>query len=60
VRPVIFTVEGHLSNMWAGPCASNASLLEQQGVCKWQPVNYDCAALPFNNASGVNELFRTC
>jgi hypothetical protein len=35
-----------------GPCASNASVLEQQGVCKWQPVNYDCAALPFNNQSG--------
>jgi hypothetical protein len=56
VRPVIFTVEGHLSNMWAGPCASTASQLEQQGVCKWQPVDYDCAALPFNNFSGVSAL----
>lgn len=57
-KPVIFTVEGHLSNMWAGPCASTASLLEQQGLVKWQPVGYDCAALPFNNKSGVDELVR--
>lgn len=57
-KPVIFTVEGHMSNPWNGPCAYTASALEQQGVCWWQPVNYDTTALPFNNASGVRELDR--
>lgn len=55
-RPVIFTVEGHLSNMWLGPCASTASALEQQGLIKWQPTGYDCGALPFNNKDGVEQL----
>jgi hypothetical protein len=57
-KPVIFTVEGHLSNMWIGPTASVASTLEQQSICKWQPVGYDCGTLPFNNKSGVDELIR--
>jgi hypothetical protein len=57
-KPVIFTVEGHMSNLWLGPTASVASTLEQQGVCKWQPVGYDCTALPFNNKDGVAELVR--
>lgn len=56
--PVIFTVEGHLSDMWAGPCADTARTLQQQGVCYWQPVAYDCQAIPFNNRSGVDELSR--
>jgi hypothetical protein len=55
-QPVIFTVEGHLSNMWAGPCADNARLLQQQGVAYWQPVGYESNALPFDNPSGVREL----
>lgn len=57
-KPVIFTVEGHMSNMWFGPTASVASTLEQQGVCKWQPVGYDCLSLPFKNKTGVSELVR--
>jgi hypothetical protein len=57
-KPVIFTVEGHLSDMWQGPCAETARVLESQGVCRWQPVGYDCAKLPFNNKSGVDELRR--
>lgn len=57
-KPIIFTVEGHLSNMFAGPCASNAETLQRQGVCYWQPIGYDCGALPFNNASGIRELAR--
>lgn len=57
VLPVIFTVEGHMSNMWAGPCASGAQTLQAQGVCYWQPVGYDCLDLPFNNRSGVDALF---
>lgn len=55
-QPVIFTVEGHMSNMWFGPCADNARLLQQQGVAYWQPVRYESNALPFDNPSGVREL----
>ena len=58
VLPIIFTVEGHLSNMFAGPCAFVASTLEAQGVCHWQPVGYDCVSLPFRNQTGVAELVR--
>lgn len=54
--PVIFTVEGHLSDMWAGPCADTARELQRQGVCYWQPVWYDCQSLPFNNPNGVDAL----
>jgi len=56
--PIIFTVEGHMSNMWVGPCASNASAIQQAGKAYWQPVGYDCGALPFNNGSGFSELTR--
>lgn len=57
-RPVIYTVEGHMSNMWVGPCAETARVLESEGVCKWQPVGYDSVSLPFNNKSGKDELRR--
>lgn len=57
-KPVLFTVEGHMSNMWFGPCAETARILEQQGICKWQPVGYDSTSLPFNNRSGIDELRR--
>jgi len=57
-RPIIFTVEGHLSNMFFGPAADTATQLEQQGVCWHQPVGYNNAALPFDNRSGINELAR--
>lgn len=55
-QPVIFTVEGHLSNMWFGPCADNARQLQQEGRCYWQPVWYDWESLPFKNQSGVESL----
>jgi hypothetical protein len=59
VKPIIFTVEGHLSNMFFGPCADTASQLEQQGVCHWKPVgDWDTQALPFKNATGVEALYR--
>jgi hypothetical protein len=54
--PVIFTTEGHLSDMWAGPCADTARELQRQGVCYWQPVWYDCQSIPFNNRNGVDSL----
>jgi len=57
-RPVVFTVEGHLSSMWVGPAAETARLLEQGGVCRWQPVGYDNIALPFRNDTGIRELIR--
>lgn len=57
VQPVIFTVEGHASNMWFGPCASNAEYLQKHDkVCYWQPVGYDVNSMPFKNADGVNQL----
>lgn len=55
-QPVIFTVEGHMSNMWFGPTADNARLLQSQGVAYWQPVGYESNALPFDNPSGVQAL----
>jgi hypothetical protein len=57
-RPVVFTVEGHMSNMWAGPCAFSAKALEDEGVCRWQPVGYNTTKLPFDNKSGINEFAR--
>lgn len=58
IKPVVFTVEGHLANMFAGPCAFTAKALEDQGVCRWQPVGYDNVSLPFKNQSGIDELTR--
>lgn len=57
VLPIIFTVEGHMSNMFVGPCASVASTLERQGVCHWKPIGYNSTKLPFDNNSGVQALF---
>lgn len=57
-KPVLFTVEGHLSSMWMGPCAETARILESQSVVRWQPVGYDNVSLPFKNQTGVTELVR--
>lgn len=57
-KPIVITIEGHCSNMWAGPCAAIGSQLEQEGLCHHQPVAYDRMALPFNNKSGVDEVTR--
>jgi hypothetical protein len=57
--PIIFTVEGHMSNMFVGPCAQTAGALEQQGVCHWKPVgDWDTTAIPFKNNTGVEALYR--
>ena len=57
--PIIFTVEGHMSNMFFGPCADTAGQLEDQGLVRWKPVgDWDTQALPFKNATGVEALFR--
>lgn len=57
-RPLFFSVEGHLSNMWEGPVADTGAALEREGHCFHQPIGYNCGALPFDNASGSNELAR--
>lgn len=57
-KPIIFTVEGHMSNMFAGPCAFTAKALEDEKRAHWQPVGYDTTRMPFNNQSGVDELSR--
>lgn len=58
VKPIMFTVEGHMSNMFAGPVADTAAALEREGLCRHQPIGYNCTALPFDNESGVKELAR--
>lgn len=58
VLPVMFTVEGHMSNMFAGPVADTAGTLEREGVCRHQPTGYNNGAIPFDNNSGVVELAR--
>lgn len=48
-----------MSNMFIGPCAQTASVLEAQGVCYWKPVgDWDTAGLPFKNGTGVEALYR--
>lgn len=56
--PIIFTQEGHMSDMFIGPCATTASVLEQQGVCHWKPIgDWNTKKLPFDK-SGVEAWFR--
>lgn len=57
-KPIIITVEGHMSDMWVGPCAYIGATLEAEGLAVHQPISYDRTRLPFNNASGVNEVLR--
>lgn len=53
---LMFTVEGHMSDMFVGPCAFVASALEGEGRVVWRPTGYNNTALPFDNKSGVDEL----
>lgn len=57
-KPVLFTVEGHMSSMWVGPAAELGRVLEAEGLVRWQPTGYNNTKLPFDNDSGVNELAR--
>lgn len=57
-RPVVFSIEGHLANMFLGPAADTAKALEAEGVCRAQPVGYDNVSLPFRNDTGIRELKR--
>lgn len=56
--PIMFTVEGHMSDMFAGPVADTAAQLEAEGVCVHQPIGYNNGAIPFDNKSGIDELAR--
>lgn len=56
--PVFFSVEGHLSNMFAGPVADTATRLELEGLCHHQPTGYNNAAIPFDNRSATEDLAR--
>lgn len=56
--PIMFTVEGHRSNMFFGPVADTATQLESQGLCRHQPIGYNNAPIPFDNLSGERELAR--
>lgn len=57
LMPVIFSVEGHLSNMWAGPTVTVAQALQSEGRAYFQPVGYNNGALPFDNRSGEDGLY---
>lgn len=56
--PLIFSVEGHMSDMWRGPVADTAAQLEAEGLAHHQPIGYQNGSIPFDNASGANELAR--
>lgn len=53
-RPVVITIEGHMSNMWIGPCAAIGAQMEVEGLAWHQPIGYNSTKLPFDNQSGVN------
>jgi hypothetical protein len=54
--PIIFTAEGHMSDMFIGPAAFTAQTLEAQQVCHWKPLWYNNRAMPFDNKSLEREL----
>lgn len=56
LRPVFFTIEGHMSNMFHGPCAYIAADLEREGLVWHQPVGYNVTKLPFDNESGIQSI----
>lgn len=56
--PLVFTVEGHQSDLFTGPVADTATQLEREGLCHHLPTGYNNGAVPFDNASGVTELAR--
>lgn len=55
-RVPFFTVEGHMSDMWRGPVADTATILEREEKVTHLPTGYNNGALPFDNQSGVDEL----
>lgn len=58
LKPLCITVEGHMSNMWAGPAVGVGQQLEREGLVQLQPTGYNNTAIPFDNESGVQEVVR--
>lgn len=58
VKPILISIEGHMSDMWSGPAADTCKIIEQEGHARWQPIGYQSNSLPFDNQSGVNEVAR--
>ncbi len=56
-RPVIFTVAGHLGDMFTGPAYLTARWLEEHNLVRVQPIGYDNVAIPFNNRSAFDALW---
>jgi peptidoglycan hydrolase-like protein with peptidoglycan-binding domain len=57
-KSLFFSVEGHMSDMWHGPVADTGTQLEAEGRVRHQPIGYQNGSIPFDNASGENELAR--
>ena len=57
-KPMIFSVEGHQSNMFYGPVADTATQLETERRAHHQPIGYQNSSIPFDNQNGTNELAR--
>jgi hypothetical protein len=55
-QPVIFSVEGHMSNMWFGPAADTAHQVQIEGLAYWQPFGYVNNDIPFHNKQPVADL----
>lgn len=58
ILPLMFTVEGHMSDMWVGPVAWCGEVLRAEGRALHFPTSYDRTSLPFKNQTGVVELAR--
>lgn len=56
----IFTVNGFMGDMWAGPQADTGRHLSNQGLnlAYWQPIGYECTKFPLSLGvdSGLAEL----
>lgn len=55
-KPIFFTVEGHMSNMFFGPVADTATQLENEKRVHHKPIGYENSRIPFDNNSGINEI----
>jgi hypothetical protein len=55
-RKVVFTIAGHLGELYGGPAYFTARVLEDQKRVKVQPIGYDWQKIPFNNAHGEQRL----
>lgn len=58
ILPLMFTVEGHMSDMWVGPVAYCGEVLRAEGRALHFPTWYDRTTVPFKNQTGVAELAR--